>query len=66
MPPTGTGAARAKAAPDLNNKASGKGYVITDGKYEMFLTPLGNIPKDTVDSWVNLLRAGFRNATTHK
>lgn len=47
---------------DLKIKANGKGYVVTDGRYEMFLLPQGNVTPAKTEKVIEALRGNVKVA----
>lgn len=45
---------------DLKIKQGGRGYIATDGKYEMHLVPIGNVPTNKTDKFIDALRGNIK------
>ena len=47
---------------DLKIKPAGRIYLVTDGKYEMFLVPQGSVPVDKSQKLIGALRENVKAA----
>jgi biopolymer transport protein ExbD len=47
---------------DLTIKPAGRIYLVTDGKYEMFLVPQGSVPADKSQKLIGALRENVKAA----